>query len=452
MDIDSPSETRCFPALVQRIAIHPDYEGFIFRKFGRLSARNLLHLESRLAYLEWKLDQADELATRGGNNETLRSIRVREAFEENSKDLAHGDCARMKLAEEIREILKEYPLVGPKKRALEAMTGQPYHNICGPHATEQRRGPVLAGLAGKRLEPRNHLDLIAVSTFTAALLVGAIVLLCFVDQEWQLGVIAVCMVFFVSAVAALTTARRVEVFVSTAAYAAVLVVFVSSPPLGSGAAGCPCASTVCPEALRSLAKEGMPWEMQKLRPLMVWDGIGQHVQKRLSVSAASGTSDPPQKDAAQVVSITTQSGLGLAAYVPSGGASLAFCPIRGRRLYVNSKRRVVIKALMRERGWKGHHFGAKDIAVGAGSVLVTALAVAVDPLVHNVADHAVQHMHHRADAAQKGAGSSAGVGTEAIPVAWVEGAVHKIADLATHQAMNKGTLRILTEDEGVEEE
>lgn len=54
----------------------------------------------------------------------------------------------------------------------------------------------------------------------------------------------------------------------------------------------------------------------------------------------------------KLVSITAQSDLGLAACVPTGGVSLVLCPLWGRRLYVNNKRRVVIKALMRERGWK----------------------------------------------------------------------------------------------------
>ena len=111
---------------------------------------------------------------------------------------------------------------------------------------------------------------------------------------------------------------------------------------------------------------------------------------------------------------------------------------------------------MRKRGWKGHHFGAKDVAVGAGPALATAaLAVAVDPFAYHVADHVAQHVRHLAEAAHQEAGhvmSSAGVGTEAIPAAWVEGAVYKAMDLAAHQVMDKGTLWVLTRNERVEEE
>ncbi len=74
MDDENVPERRGFPALAHKIAVNPDYEAFIFRKFDFLSARNLLHLESRLGYLEW----------------------------------ARPEHARMRIAEKVREILKEY--------------------------------------------------------------------------------------------------------------------------------------------------------------------------------------------------------------------------------------------------------------------------------------------------------------------------------------------------------
>jgi len=64
----------------------------------------------------------------------------------------------------------------------------------------------------------------------AILLLGAIVTLRLLDQQnnAQLGVIATFTVLFAASVGVLTNARRAEVFASTAAYAAVLVVFVST--------------------------------------------------------------------------------------------------------------------------------------------------------------------------------------------------------------------------------
>ncbi|KAF3058688.1 hypothetical protein GL218_05839 [Daldinia childiae] len=195
-----------FPLLAQRITVNPDYEAFIFRKFDRLSARNLLHLESRLVYLEYKLDQADKQAALGSDNETRRSIRAWEAFEQNSKDETRPEHDRMKMVEEVSERLKEY------------------------HETEHIN--------------ENHVTWVTttISTVVAAiLLLGAIVLLRLLDQDnAQLGMIALFTVLFAGSVAVLTNARRTEIFAATAAYAAVLVVFVSSPSSNHEMGNCTC--------------------------------------------------------------------------------------------------------------------------------------------------------------------------------------------------------------------
>ena len=81
-----------------------------------------------------------------------------------------------------------------------------------------------------------------VSTAVAAvLLVGAIVVLRYCNsQDAQLGLIAVFMTLFAAGVGLLTDAKRAEIFASTAAYAAVLVVFVSALPTGSNGELCTC--------------------------------------------------------------------------------------------------------------------------------------------------------------------------------------------------------------------
>ena len=82
-----------------------------------------------------------------------------------------------------------------------------------------------------------------ISTLAAAvLLLGAILALRAVQNEkLLLGLMGMFMALFAGSVAVLTTARRVEIFASTAAYAAVLVVFASSPR-GSGHGDCVCGS------------------------------------------------------------------------------------------------------------------------------------------------------------------------------------------------------------------
>jgi hypothetical protein len=79
--------------------------------------------------------------------------------------------------------------------------------------------------------PRRHVEwtVSAISiTLAAVLLIGAIVSLYFVTgQKARLGMIGMYTVLFAGSIALLSTARKAEVFAATAAYAAVLVVFVS---------------------------------------------------------------------------------------------------------------------------------------------------------------------------------------------------------------------------------
>lgn len=73
------------------------------------------------------------------------------------------------------------------------------------------------------------------------LLLGATFLLLRLDDEKaQLGVTAIFTVLFAASVGVLTNARRAEIFGSAVAYAAVLVVFVSSPTSNSVVEICKC--------------------------------------------------------------------------------------------------------------------------------------------------------------------------------------------------------------------
>ncbi|KAI1650134.1 uncharacterized protein F4817DRAFT_356862 [Daldinia loculata] len=242
------------PLLAQRIALGPDYEAFIFRKFDQLSARNLLHLESRLGYLEYKLDQADRQAEHGLDNETRRSIRAWEAFEENAKDKDQEALLRQN---------QIAALEGPRKRALDVVCDQSYINVYDSFGNKSSRRPILAGLSEKRLSEHNHRDLAALrrtpdkdllSRFLqdhwmfkhcrGSLLLGAIVLLSLLTQKnAQLGVIAMFTVLFAASVGVLTNARMAEIFASTAAYATLLVVFISSSPSNPGMGICTCVPT-----------------------------------------------------------------------------------------------------------------------------------------------------------------------------------------------------------------
>ena len=69
----------------------------------------------------------------------------------------------------------------------------------------------------------------AISTLLAAvLLIGAIVTLNYVqNQDLKIALVGIFPLLFASSVGLLSAATRVEVFAATAAYAAVLVVFIS---------------------------------------------------------------------------------------------------------------------------------------------------------------------------------------------------------------------------------
>jgi hypothetical protein len=70
--------------------------------------------------------------------------------------------------------------------------------------------------------------LVLTTVFAAILLVGAITTLYFIKQpSAKLGLLAAFTSLFAASVGTLTSARRQEVFAASAAYAAVLVVFVS---------------------------------------------------------------------------------------------------------------------------------------------------------------------------------------------------------------------------------
>jgi hypothetical protein len=76
-------------------------------------------------------------------------------------------------------------------------------------------------------------------SIAALLLISAIIsLYAVIDSKAKLGLVAMYTLLFALSVATLTNARRTEVFAATAAYAAVLVVFISGDLGGSRADQC----------------------------------------------------------------------------------------------------------------------------------------------------------------------------------------------------------------------
>ncbi|EUC29461.1 hypothetical protein COCCADRAFT_29450 [Bipolaris zeicola 26-R-13] len=278
MDIEKGTTDQSFlsgyPSLAAFIASDRDQTTTIFKRFNRLAARHLLHLQSQLAELQAEQDALDR-------KDALGPLEVKQY----SRNWAEFTAAtvndphqkrRKELSDEIGQTLKEYreallyesqlaSLPRPPKRTLEAFrfkffnygSGKPYPTL-GAHSRAlfdddddlvvlkvQDRDRLTAFLqdhCSRIFKVEKDRDGILYSsdqriarTVTilctlnaAALLVGAIVTLYAISSEKsKLGVIALFTALFAANVGILTNSRRSEVFAATAGYAAVLVVFVS---------------------------------------------------------------------------------------------------------------------------------------------------------------------------------------------------------------------------------
>ncbi|KAH6880395.1 hypothetical protein B0T10DRAFT_495357 [Thelonectria olida] len=267
-----------FPSLAAFVSSDIDGTSAIFKRFNQLAARNLLLLQSELAELEFKLnayDQEDQQTT-----EALQSLRNWEAYKSR-----HGtDSDRMKLLTQIRTTLREYreallfestlaSIPPPDRKTLKAFRSFFFHKrpgdgdgfpMIGGHSSAIYDNPddlvaLHSSEAPDRLtkfvqnnfgflfgEDDVHGDATAssvgyasgkkisnfisyVSTIIAALLLVGAILALYKSRsnDLKLGLIGLFTTIFAASVGLLTNAKRAEVFGATAAYAAVLVVFVS---------------------------------------------------------------------------------------------------------------------------------------------------------------------------------------------------------------------------------
>ena len=109
VEIGQPPEARRdgYPAVAAWMARDPDNETFIYRKFDKLSARNLLNLQSELIYLEWKLENLDNETWTSGDQVLKQSARKWETFVKNAA-VREEEKRRMELNIEIKIKLREY--------------------------------------------------------------------------------------------------------------------------------------------------------------------------------------------------------------------------------------------------------------------------------------------------------------------------------------------------------
>jgi hypothetical protein len=97
-----------YPSLARWIAHDPDNESYVFRRFDRLSARNLLNLQSQLINLESELDRLDERMWLSGNPDAILSMSRWESFKERATDLTQPEHEKMELEQVLQRKIKEY--------------------------------------------------------------------------------------------------------------------------------------------------------------------------------------------------------------------------------------------------------------------------------------------------------------------------------------------------------
>ncbi|OAL46763.1 hypothetical protein IQ07DRAFT_545756 [Pyrenochaeta sp. DS3sAY3a] len=285
-----------YPALAAWVARDPDRETFVCRKFSQLAARNILHLQAELIALEHEIKQQDEEARRSTDFQTRQASRRWETLLKGAATADSLAWKRVESLKRLKTLLREYhealvlqsqisemgtPNDQPLSALREFVKGSFFKDENG------KALPIISGRAQGFLDDKNDLismakpheedyltrilqncwisrkpktvsslNQISVDPFdrtaiyrnihivrtvaaldlllAALLLVGSIVNLYFVqDHKAKLGLIALYTILFALSVTLCTNARRAEVFASTAAFAAVLVVFVSGE-LGSG--------------------------------------------------------------------------------------------------------------------------------------------------------------------------------------------------------------------------
>ncbi|KAI8632379.1 hypothetical protein F5Y19DRAFT_462826 [Xylariaceae sp. FL1651] len=272
-----------------------DNETMVFRRFDELTAHNLLYLQCELFDLEERLREMNAAVLAGYDMDQKDAARewevllLHETGRHMRPEVVQAAKERMALIREVRAKLKEYhealllhsqivnlhrpnqrvlgalrtwlyqpfPLLGGKARRFlehktdlvalkEAVNGDYLSSFLRRHwAHFAQKEPSRDGRSQiARFEERTIILTVNIVTIlvSAIFLIGSIVALRFSESDpLKLGIIALFTVGFAASVSLVTNARRAEIFAATAAYAAVLVVFVSSDLSGTSSQTCqPC--------------------------------------------------------------------------------------------------------------------------------------------------------------------------------------------------------------------
>ncbi|KAF2204293.1 hypothetical protein GQ43DRAFT_388278 [Delitschia confertaspora ATCC 74209] len=274
-----------FPSLSALLSSDPDLQ--VYRRFNRLTARNLLYLQAEILDLETRLKEFDTEDLEVVSSEESEWMEVKlssqcwEVFRERAEDGCPREKERLDLILKVRERLGDYQdalirqshllnLDNPSLRVRGAVTGwfdekrplvgnaRNMFNGRARHDMVSLRTPLdqdrlttllqtyLGHVFKSRKKYKDHpqdwegmyyfpeatvkhiVSFVSV-LLAATLLVGAITSLYFVKRpSTVIGILAAFTTLFAGSIGLLTNARKVDIYAATAAYAAVLVVFVGN--------------------------------------------------------------------------------------------------------------------------------------------------------------------------------------------------------------------------------
>ncbi|KIV85583.1 hypothetical protein PV11_01261 [Exophiala sideris] len=288
---NGPEELVGFADVASFLADDKEHSSSIYRRYERLAARNLLYLQAELRELELELEELDRDDTdaRSDVADMLAAMDWQDAPDSATEDNSPNEkeARRKKLIFKLRGKIKEsqkavlrnaqmLELQRPSKQVHDAFQvyfknkdkRNPFPRLAGNNADLYDSRDDLISLVSTRDEDRlttflrHHCPTFfrrstkaSTSSTTvqslseyrlgvvvgsiniivaAAMLFGAIFNLFYINsQTKRLGIVAGYTIAFALCVGLLTNARRSEIFSACAAYAAVLVVFVSGN-LGNG--------------------------------------------------------------------------------------------------------------------------------------------------------------------------------------------------------------------------
>lgn len=101
-----------YATVAKTISQDPDKETYIFRRFDRLTARNLINLQGELLTLEEELDALDAKAASSPDPDLHLSMRSWKAMKANAEDCRTRDGVeekkRIEIAGELQVKLRQY--------------------------------------------------------------------------------------------------------------------------------------------------------------------------------------------------------------------------------------------------------------------------------------------------------------------------------------------------------